>query len=193
MINLLPQNIKKYHNALYKQRIAVSILIAVILVGIVGIISTVPSYIITESKEAIAKDEIQRLKSTEAFAVDQQIKQSIRDINARLKLVNLYNEPFMPSVLLFDPVIALAPEGIALTNISFERSVEGEFDAILKGMSKDRQILQNFKDILDQSENFMNVILPVNAFADSDNIQFTITMKVVYKKDNNSDKASITQ
>ncbi len=178
MINLLPQEVKKYYNKLYKQRVASMVLYSAIIVMLIGVLALLPSYIIVRIKESVAENQIQYLESTEAFAVDKQIKEDVRDINKKLKLVEQYKDPFVPSESIIDIVLDVAPVGISFENIEFIATKEELNKVALSGVSNTRDTLQKFKDILVAQENFSDVVLPVGSFAGSRDIHFKITLTV---------------
>lgn len=174
MYKLLPEEerVKVAHE--YALRRAALWLIAFILIGAVALSGLLPSYLLTRARrdEVLARLSVVGAKeeSAESVAAATWLKK------ARIELETL--EPKLDSdriSVLFEEVIRDKPAGIRLTNISYNKSANKASFA-LSGVASDRQALLSFESILQDSEAFSDVALPVSNLAKDKDLSFQIKL-----------------
>lgn len=175
MINLLPDNEKKAIDREYKLRHLIVILWACLFFIIATGLFMLPSYVLTLYKGKASNSDIAKAAALNQ-AEEQKSKKEIDDAKSFMKVLQPVSGLLLPTNIIAIINKDKTPNN-TISNISYSRADDGSAITILvKGVSKTRQSLSQFKEALTHETGITSVDIPVSNFAKESNIDFTITL-----------------
>jgi hypothetical protein len=168
-INLLPEPIvKKYEKKRFGLQIWGLLMIVTFMV-ISSFLASLGTYLFLTQQISIKKSETNNVVSTYSKNKDASIK--IKSINQTSdKVINIFAISQSPSEV-FNAIYKTKPEGINITSyqIDFEKG-----GVVISGVSATRDNLISFKQSLDKTGLFGQIILPLSSFEIENNLNFDI-------------------
>lgn len=177
MFNLIPSEQKGTLEKEYKLRRLVVWAFIVIITLVVSLILLTPSYILSRTRVAEVKDQLdesKRILDTELqpSELTEQLTEAAR--NARdLQPFGQKNSAY---TLL--KILEVKPTHIKITSISFENKDPNLASISLAGTALDRESLKSFGRLMENREEFSAVDLPVSNFAKEKDIAFTMRLMI---------------
>lgn len=175
MFNLLPDSLKENITKEYKERRWVVILLFVIFIQASFIIFTMPSWVVSNSKQNDLADDVKALDSSSMLSTANSLKPIIKSINTELGIIdkNLKYQEFVP---VLDAVISKKLSSIKITDVSYVSNSSSTAILVIQGVSSTRDALVNFKDNLASLKIFKNIDLPISNYTKDKNIDFSMTI-----------------
>ncbi len=177
MINLLPYDSQKEIKRAYYLRVFT---VAFYLLGIVCLLAfafLVPSYWLTLNKESAIAEKLAgtTIKVAES---EEELRQSIDDINKKLLVFSGKKDPLVFSRDVLTEIITRSNNELSLTSFSMsqDKDKKGVEKTTLSvgGISRNREALIKFEKALKEQQRFKNVAVPVSNLVQGSNIAFTI-------------------
>ena len=173
MINLLPTRAKDKVRRLYKMRIIVTALSAILALFIVCDIFLFPAYLVLSSKGSATTLALSNARLRPVSKEADTAVMVVADVNSKIKAITSIGRPLsvggMISRILFDKM-----SSISLS--SFEYTSDSK--VTLKGVARDREALLNFIKNLQDDPMFAEVGSPISNLIENHDIPFNISMKV---------------
>lgn len=176
MLELLP-NMQK--NALKKEylfRVAAVALSFLLAIGILSSVSLSPSYFLSIEREKVAYKEFENIKKFNNETDNGKLQADINNSREMLSALNPSEERFLIKDLILK-IISEKNSGIMIDSISVNSSKKEQYQIIVKGMAKNRELLKSFAENLRAGKEFGSVDLPIANFAKISDIDFNITLK----------------
>lgn len=166
-VNLLPPNLVTLYENLrfYRQVWMAVIVLSFVIWG--SFITATASLIVSQSEIAAMK------RSVEVPGISKQVETRVHEINALsamiLKILSASHDP----MTIRTQVQQARPDGVEIT----EEQVNLDTGSILvKGLAKDRSSLLEFKQKLEQVDDFADVFVPLTYLTQSESIPFSIEL-----------------
>lgn len=173
MFNLLPEQEKKQIIEEYKARRAIITLVFVFAIGLIGIISIFPAYVLSTSKSEEVVRNIAAIRSSSIFQEESELSSKLSEAN--LKLLALKPPKTQGSVVsLFSSIIEHKSKDIRLDSFVYMSPSEGTTKITVRGIARGRQNLSDFVAELKKDPLFSKVDLPVSSFAKDENANFSL-------------------
>ncbi len=139
-------------------------------------IALLPSYFLASVKEKAASARLEA-QSREAVPVaDQRTMDIIRDVNAKIALVERGDEnDFSVSEKLLTVIVRKMPD-IKITRLSFEDDAADGKVLSVEGRAPSRERLLLFRRALEDDDSFKKVDLPISNFVRGSDIQFYVEL-----------------
>jgi Tfp pilus assembly protein PilN len=169
MINILPQKEKEILQAREKKMVILilEILSLVFLLCLALILISMNIYISGQAEVARIILEQEREES-EASGV-RGLSESIRSANENFSDLESFYKNQVQLTKILGEISRTLPEGVSLKSLSYKRNAS---QAILIGFAKTREALVEFKENLEQNENFEEVYFPPSCWLKSTEINF---------------------
>ena len=158
----------------YRIRIFITLMIFIASGIVIGILSLLPSYIISYTLE---KDLVNQVEAIQRSRTADGIDNVISELNKSYTYVKILrnDKPKISFLANIQEVLALRTKNIAIT--SFEvasSSEEGISEMVLQGNAATRESLLAFKKGIEADPNISNLELPISDLAKSKDIPFAI-------------------
>jgi hypothetical protein len=188
MINLLPKKEKDKLHREYRFRLAVVVLSVTFVILLVANIAVVPSFVVSSVKLSITEEQKESLENSESGEKRKELAAVARQANSRVSFLGNSGKTRSPSDAL-QTILDNKGANVALSTFLYKRgsgqNVEegggGKADPAtyqVRGMASDRGELTGFRDRLNKSEAFSDVVLPVSNLVSGENIEFTMELKL---------------
>lgn len=180
MFNLLPQEHQKKLKKEYLHRRSTLILIAFFCLGIIGILTFIPSFILSLQRAQSIPYEYKVTEEDSSISVSElnhRINDLKNDVTTVLKRnsVNQINE-------IFKNIIDMKPAGISLKGLSYKKQNKEPLKVYLAGVALTREDLLSFARKLEMFSLFEHVNVPVSSFAKDKDIEFSLELVENIKK-----------
>lgn len=177
MLKLLTEEYRhKVEHEYFIRRIIVA-LSALILVLVIGMVGVLPSYMLSNIRQSEALSQTKVANSAGLRGDETMLKEWLSETNKRLKTVSPSLDTDRPSNFV-DEVLKQQVESIHITNFSWTRAQlgkeKGDILLSITGLALDRQSLITFREHMNASERFSNVVLPISDLAKDKDIVFQI-------------------
>ena len=176
MLELLPKYQKQSIKKEYFLRLAAVSLSFLLAAGILFLVFLSPSYFLSAVKEDVIHKEFDNVKKTQSESEDKEFEGAIKSSNEMIALLKSKDETFLMKDLILK-IISKKSSGVAIDGISMNYSKDGQYQILIKGVSKNRELLKLFADSLRAEKKFNSVDLPISNFAKIADIDFNITLK----------------
>ncbi len=174
MTNLIPLSAEKNVKREYWLRV-LSVWFVAVGIGVsVLIVLTLPIYVLvtlqldnhsdTVVVASAQKDELQALEGV------------LREANRQARLI-VSEQQTVSLTQHIQIITAIAGIGVTITSFQFDQTGEQK-KLVLSGVADSRLLLANFRDNLENSENYSQVELPLSSLIRDRDIDFTMTMVV---------------
>ena len=178
MFKLLSDEARKKVSEEYILRRSVVMLVGISAVVVVGIVSLVPSYVISESHIHLAQARTAALKNSPTGGMRDELVSWLDVTNKKIKILSPNTQTSIPYEN-FIKVINSKPSGIRIAELEWSKT-DTDTSLIVRGNSNDRQALLDFQSKLNETNTFSKAVLPVSNFAKDKDIDFEL--KLVTKK-----------
>ncbi len=177
MFNLIPQSLKGYILADYKERRIVVILVGVVFLILIAFVFLAPSlgYLFFEEKNILA--EVEAMKSLDQFKKVDQVETSIKDANEQLRALLTEVSPVDP-IRAIERVIAVKNSGVHITDMQYQEITATSSSLVMRGSADKRDALKQFVTNVQALPGFADVVLPVSNFAKDKDIDFSISVTI---------------
>jgi hypothetical protein len=175
MTTILPQKNKKEIKRQYLVGFLLKVLWVLIIVTLVWLIFEGAIYYATGLEKSVLENQTD--------AQDQQVKSNLlntyrADLKEAKEIISLFDQNNRSKVEALDFIFDTKTEGIIINSVSIEKGETVVFVGI-SALAENREVLAEFKDVLDNSSKTTEVDLPVSSFTKTFDIPFTITF--IYK------------
>jgi len=175
MINLLSNEYKQKLQKMRQMRLLVTVLFLLLMIVAIAGALLVPAYIISSLKENSLSDKLAAEKHGESFDTETAMNKTIADINKKAFMFSIPNTAPVLSADILQPVFALIPQGVAVTEMSVGTDANKQTALILSGTAGNRQALELFVKNLQTDKHFSKIDLPISNFVKDANIDYKIT------------------
>jgi len=175
MINLLPIEEKKKIHRKYIFRLLTVALGAIFVTAVIGIVTLLPSYFISDLEKRAAVEEIERIRGLNGDDDQDNIASALKDAQQKLEILSPESKKVSVRTI-FDTAIAYKSKRINLTGLAFQKESDGELRFTVNGIADRREDLLGFTQKLEQDELFDDVELPVSHLAQDRDINFILTI-----------------
>ncbi len=176
MINLLPVEEKKKIARDYRFRVLIFYFYAFGAFLAVATVSLLPSYFLSSLKERLTAQKLEILKSLPVSEPDQATLDAIKDVNAKIAIINgAEKSKFLVLENAVDEVILRKMPDIKITSIDYEKK-DGVKGINLHGLAPNRERLLLFRQALEEDKAFSSVDLPISNFVKGANIDFSLNL-----------------
>lgn len=177
MINLIPIKEKKeirkdfYYRFLTVFFVMLSFLVFIFLVAIS------PAYIISFEKKVSTSKNLEIQKNKVMPEIDQQAQIAIKDLDARLALLEKARKnKYVFSEKVINEIILQKVSGIKINRFFYENDPLGGRKVNIIGIAQNREQLLLFRQALEEDSLFKNVDLPISNFVKGNNIEFNLNL-----------------
>ncbi len=175
MLYLLTQEQKKKILREYRMRLGVVALVSLSAVGVIGLVSILPSKVIVSARENILSLQKTNVEGQSTTNVDELSKKI-----ANISNIASFLAPLSQSVSAVDLFSRL--EGEAGRDTIIKQFQINHFDENLSiqisGTSKNRETLVKFINTLKQDPALSGAIFPYNSLAKQDNLEFNLNLLI---------------
>jgi multidrug efflux pump subunit AcrB len=179
MLYLLTDEQKKKVLREYRMRLAVVIMIALSFVGVIAVVSIIPSKVLVSSHEQILNFQQKSIERGSSSNVDD-LSKKIADISKTAS----YLEPLGQSLSasgVFNHLEKLAGDKNSINQFTINHFDETA-SVQISGISKNRDALIKFVDSLKKDPWFGGATLPYSSLAKQDNLSFTLNLVINLSK-----------
>ena len=178
VINVLPQEEKKFLEKEYWKRFIIVLLIMVSSIMAIFSLLLLPSYFFSLSKETIVESKLDEFNTNNKSLSNQDLNTTIIDINKKLTLLSSVKAPYNIYDDIYGIILSNKPEGITFSQIFFNQRKDKSFALEVHGNARDRVTLRNFKTSIDSNPRVASSNLPISNFLEKSNLNFTITIVI---------------
>jgi hypothetical protein len=170
---------QKVEHEYYVRRI-IAVLGSLIMVLVLSIIGLLPSYLLSENRQLEVEDHVATLSGEGLMGDEDYLKGWLDKTNQRLDVMAPSLDVDRPSNFVTE-VLDRKTDGIRITGFSWSKEsqvkvkVKGRTSLSVAGIAENRQALILFRDSVDISEKFSDIILPISDLAQDKDIVFQIT------------------
>lgn len=173
MFNLLPEQEKKQIIEEYKARRAIITLVFIFAIGLIGVISIFPAYVLSSVKSQDVIRNIQSIRNSSIFQQETELSSKLSEAN--LKLLALKPPKTQGSVVsLFSSIIEHKSASIRIDGFMYAVPADGNAKITVHGIAQGRQDLSAFVAELKKDPFFSKVDLPVSSFTKDQNADFSL-------------------
>ncbi len=177
MINLIPKEEKKKMVIDFYLRLTIFFIVMFDFCIIVAFISILPSYFITSMKYSLISTKLENQKLEPLPILGQESLASIKDMDTKLTLVEKFEvNKFLLSTKVINAILLNKMSDIKITQILYENNGTKGRTINLTGIAPSREVLLLFRQALEDSPNFKNVVLPISNFVKGSNIDFYLSL-----------------
>lgn len=181
IVNVLPQEEKKYINREYWKRFIITTVLLVSFIFGVSTMLLLPSYLFSVSKQSLIESKLEEFNSKNKDLTSQDLDSTISDINNKLDLLSSFPSDYSVYDGVLDVILSGKIEGITYSQIVFSQRKDKSLAVDVSGKAKDRSTLRTFKETVASNLKVASVSLPISDFLDKSNLGFTIS--IIMKKD----------
>lgn len=179
MLELLPNAQKKALKKEYFLRLSVVALVFLFAVGIFFLVALLPSYFLSVVEERVVTEEFNDSIKSKRASESENLQVAIEDSKEMLFLLKQGGDEGALIERVIFKIIDNKNSGIRIDGISINYSKKDQYQVVVTGTSKNRELLKTFADNLRAEKNFSNIDLPISNFAKISDIDFSISLKTV--------------
>ncbi len=171
MFTLVPQEKRKELIREYRLRllfIFISLLAALLLIGIILLLPTFLSVKATASEISAEKDSLEK---TIVAKSDQDLEKTLGELKQNISALNGMEENIYPTI---SDVVTSLPSGVSVTGFVYTYGAGGKSLLKVSGIAASRQNLLQFSKNLQAKSEFKTVDLPVSNLAKESSIPYEI-------------------
>ncbi len=203
MTNLLPENYKRSIKREYQVRRAIVTLVLLLVLGVISVISLLPSFMAVLDRRAVAQNDLDQLQAESEEKDIQQHLDQLKRVNQLTQVLEPPRSELRNYVILKD-LLAKSVEGVSLTGLTIqkqdlERTSKKEKDSAeaeeeqasageepapsrrvrisLSGVADSRETLTSLRQALEEVSFVESVHLPVSELASRQDIEFSMELK----------------
>ncbi len=172
MFNLLPEIEKKLIVSEYNVRRTIVALIFLFIIGLIAVISIIPSYILSSSKVSEVSKDISAIRQSSVFEEEKQLNSDLSKTNAKIStLYSVERGAYIGD--LFEKVLSHKTADIRINGIGYHTDSKESWIS-LGGVAQSREVLSFFIEDMKKNPLFEEVNIPVSDFAKDRNARFTV-------------------
>ena len=177
MINLIPIEEKKQIRKDFYNRFLVVFFIMLSVLVVILLIIVLPYYFISLEKKISTNKELDAQKNEIMPEIDQKALVSIKDLDAKLSLLNeARKNDYTFSQKVINEIVSQKIYGIKINKFFYENnSLEGK-KVNITGIAQSREQLLLFRQNLESDLMFKDVNLPISNFVKGRNIEFNLNL-----------------
>jgi len=177
MINLIPKEEKKKMVTDFYFRLVVLFVVMLDFCILVALVSMLPSYFVTSIKYSLISTKLENQKLEPLPILGQESLASVKDMDTKLTLVEKFEKnKFLLSLKVINAILLKKRPDIKITQILYENNETNGRKISLIGMAPSREVLLFFRQALEDSPNFKNVVLPISNFVKGSDIDFYLSL-----------------
>jgi hypothetical protein len=177
MINLIPKKEKKKMITDFYFRLAFLLVVLLDFCILVVFFSMLPSYFISSVKYSLISASLKNQKLEPLPLLEQASLVSVQDIDKKLILVeNFEKNKFLLSVKVIDAILLKKRSDIKITQILYKNDGINGRKINLTGIAPSREVLLLFRQALEDSPSFKDVVLPISNFVKGSDINFFLSL-----------------
>lgn len=169
MSNVLPPERKRIEQSLVKARFVRTFGWVVFVGALVALIALAPSYISVRMARTALESALSEPESSEAAKADALTASAAQNILSAVKPV--ITATSSPSSAL-SSALRVKPDGISIRGMAYTKGM-----LTLSGTGESREIINAYRDALDQDPIFTSVVIPVAALVGAQEGKLTITLR----------------
>jgi len=174
MFKLLTDEARQKVSEEYTLRRGVLTMLGVSAVLVVGSISLVPAYIISESHIRVAQARTEALKNSPTGEKRDELVSWLSVTNKKLKILSPNSQTSIPYES-FIKVVSSKSTGIKIAELEWSKT-DTDTLLVIRGNASDRQALLDFQSKLNDTKAFSKAVLPVSDFAKDKDIDFELKL-----------------
>lgn len=179
MRNLLPIKDKKYIRREYFIRLLSIGMLLVFFTALLSSVFLLPSLFISQTNEMAIRDQSEISKKSLEIQEQNISDTLLNEANEKLSLLSAeVDRPLIQDAI--RTVIDDLPNGVVLYSISYSEIPDEQGRITLIGVAESRSALLSFTKFLEQESLFSSATLPVSNFAQDNNIDFSIQLKMEF-------------
>ncbi len=175
MFNLLPEIEKKHIVSEYSTRRTIVALIFLFTIGLIAVISIIPSFILSSAKVGEVSESISTIRSSTIFEEEDELSLALSDTNAKVSTL-LPEKQNIYIADLFEKILSHKTASVRINGISYRKGDKDDSVAV-NGVALSREDLSFFVEDMRKNPLFTEVNLPVSNFAKDRNSEFTLDIK----------------
>src|SRR3989344_4096745 len=177
MINLIPNQEKKKMVRDFYYRLTIVFLGMLCVSLFIAILALLPAYLLSVSKNNIAKEKLEAQKNEPAPPFNQETLAMIKDLNLKLNLIeNAEKDKFSVSEKVINAVLLKKIPNVKITRIFYENDLLKGRKISISGTAPSREVLLAFRQALENDTSFKEVDLPISNFVKGSNIEFYLNL-----------------
>ncbi len=174
MTNLLPYKNMRSIQMEYWCRVGIVVGISFTIVLCIGIILLVPSYLSSKEHLRLVTEQEATIVAEISATDDAELQKLLDKIEDQMASVMSHRPTLFRGI---SDVLREIPRGIQITD--FVMTTEKSREVRLYGIADRRDTLIRFRENLEASQKFADIVLPLSDLAASEDISFDIAMKFV--------------
>lgn len=177
MINLIPIKEKKEIRKDFYYRFLTVFFVMLGFLVFIFLVAISPAYIISFEKKVSTSKNLEIQKNEVMPEIDQQAQIAIKDLDARLTLLEKARKNgYVFSEKVINEIILQKVPGIKINSFSYQNdSLDGR-KVNIAGIAQNREQLLLFRQALEEDSLFKNVDLPISNFVKGNNIEFNLNL-----------------
>gem|GEM_PF-75727 len=182
VVSVLPYREKSLIKKEYWKRFIIIVLNIFSLAILIFILSLLPSYFYSLSKEKISEEKLETFNAFNKDLSDLNLDKKIKVINNNLNLLNINKPLYNVYDEILNIILTDKTEGITINQIFFNSRKAKDKETLsleIHGISRDRVTLRKFKSTLDINPKVYTSDLPINNYLEKDNLNFVL--KIILK------------
>lgn len=177
MINLIPKEEKKKMTTDFYFRLATLSVIMLDFCILVALLSIMPSYFISSMEYSLINAKLENQKLEPLPVLGKESLALAGDIDNKLALIeNFEKNKFLPSVKVINAILLKKRPDVKITQIIYKNDEKNGSRIDLAGIASSREVLLLFRQALEDSPDFKNIILPISNFVKGSNIDFSLSL-----------------
>lgn len=177
MINLIPKEEKKKMITDFYYKLAILFVVMLDFCILVAFFSILPSYFISSIKYSLISAKLENQKLEPLSPLGEESLALVKDMDKKLILVeNFEKNKFLPSVKVIDAILLKKTSDIKITQILYENDGTNGRKISLTGIAPSREVLLLFRQALEDSSSFKDVVLPISNFVKGSDINFFLSL-----------------
>ncbi len=177
MLNLIPKEEKKKIIKGFYYRLVVLFFITIGFITLIAVVLILPSHFLSSVKNNIITAKLEEQKRKPMPLPDQETLAVIKDLNAKLSLIEQEaNDDFTVSKNAISAIILKKIPSVKITSFTYDNSASVNGKIGIEGTAPSREVLLLFRKALENDANFEQVDLPISNFIKGQNIQFYLSL-----------------
>lgn len=176
MFELLPNTQKNALKREYLSRVTIIALSFLLAIGTLSLVALSPSYFLSVERDKVAYKELENIKKFNGKTDDEKLRADIENSKEMISMLRSSGEESSIKDLILK-IISKKNPGVMISGVSVSSSKKEQYQIIVKGTAKNRELLKSFAEDLRGNKEFGSIDLPISNFAKISDIDFNITLK----------------
>lgn len=176
IVNVLSEEEKNILNKEYWKRFTITFFTFCSSFIIIFMFLLLPAYFLSASKQQIEEEKLNVFNSNNKDLPNLDLNSIINDTNNKLKLLSSVKPDYSFHDDILGVVFSSKVEGITFSQLLLSQRKDKSFMLEVRGESRDRETLRNFKAMVDKNPKVASTILPISSFLEKSNLNFTLSI-----------------